>query len=60
MTRPAAPTGLVQSVHARLRNAAQRRGRPFAELLELYAIERFLHRLGCSPSRDRFVLKGGP
>ncbi len=52
------PTGLVHSVHVRLKNQAQESGRPFAELLELYAIERFLHRLGRSPHRDHFVLKG--
>ena len=57
MTRPRA-SGLVQSVHDRLKKAARERGRPFAELLELYAVERFLHRLGRSPHRERFVLKG--
>jgi Nucleotidyl transferase AbiEii toxin, Type IV TA system len=57
MSRPQA-TGLVHSVQARLKNQAQESGRPFAELLELYAIERFLHRLGRSPHRDDFVLKG--
>jgi hypothetical protein len=45
-------------VQDRLRNAAKERGRPFAELLELYAVERFLHRLGRSRQRERFVLKG--
>ena len=57
MTRQRA-NGLVQSVLDRLRNAARERGRPFAELLDLYAVERFLHRLGRSPHRERFVLKG--
>jgi len=51
-------TAFLQSVHDRLMNAAMGAGRPFAELLELFAVERFLHRLGCSPQRDRFVLKG--
>jgi len=51
-------TGLAHSVQTRLKNAATLTGRPFAELLELYAVERFLHRLGRSPHRDRFVLKG--
>jgi hypothetical protein len=32
--------GLVHSVQTRLKNQAQESGRPFAELLELYAIER--------------------
>ncbi len=57
MTRPRA-SGLAQSVLDRLRNEAVKRGRPFAELLELYAVERFLHRLGRSPYREQFVLKG--
>ncbi|HOG27881.1 MAG TPA: nucleotidyl transferase AbiEii/AbiGii toxin family protein [Vicinamibacterales bacterium] len=49
---------LAQSIQARLKNAAIEGGRPFVELLELYAVERFLHRLGRSRQRDRFVLKG--
>lgn len=53
-----APPPLVHSILARLKNEAQRSGRPFAELLELFAVERFLHRLGCSEFRDDFVLKG--
>ena len=57
MTRPRT-SGPVQSVQDRLKNAARERGRPFAELLQLYAVERFLHRLGRSPHRERFVLKG--
>lgn len=57
MSRPQ-PSAFVYSVQARLKNAAREGGRPFAELLELYAVERFLHRLGCSPHRDHFVLKG--
>jgi len=57
VTRPAA-TGLAHSVQVRLKNAATQAGRPFSELLELYAVERFLHRLGRSRHRERFVLKG--
>ena len=51
-------SGFVQSVQDRLRSAAKERGRLFAELLELFAVERFLHRLGRPRQRDRFVLKG--
>lgn len=47
------------SVHQRLLNRAQALGRPFNELLQYFAIERFLYRLSCSPHRDSFVLKGG-
>ena len=50
--------GLAQSIQARLKAKAQAEGRPFAELLDLYAIERLLHRLGKSKHRDRFLLKG--
>jgi len=57
VSRPQA-SALVYSIQARLKNAAREGGRPFAELLELYAVERFLHRLGRSPLRDHFVLKG--
>lgn len=57
MSRPQA-SGLVHSVQARLKNEARESDRPFAELLELYAVERFLHRLGRSPHREHFVLKG--
>lgn len=52
------PTGRAASVLDRLKSEARRTGRPAAELLELYAVERVLHRLGLSAHRDRFVLKG--
>ncbi|MGH9749080.1 MAG: hypothetical protein ACRD6R_04050 [Candidatus Polarisedimenticolia bacterium] len=52
MTRSAA-TGLAHSIQARLKNAATQTGRPFPELLELYAVERFLHRLGRSEVQRR-------
>lgn len=57
MNRPS-PQGLVHSIQARLKNEAHGTGRPFIELLELFAVERFLHRLGRSEHRERFVLKG--
>lgn len=53
------PPGPAHSILDRLKNEARARHRPVAELLELYAIERLLHRLGCSHHRDQFVLKGG-
>lgn len=51
-------TNQAASVHQRLLNLAKVRGRPFNELLQFYAIERFLYRLAQSQYRDRLVLKG--
>ncbi len=41
-------TNLAASVHDRLLNRAKSEGRPFNELLQYYAIERFLYRLSKS------------
>lgn len=49
---------LAASVHARLTERARKDGRPFQELLEYFAMERFLYRLASSPHADKFVLKG--
>ena len=57
MRRPRA-SGITQSVHARLLQRARSEGRPLDELLSLYAVERFLHRLGPSSYRDQFAVKG--
>lgn len=46
------------SVRQRLLNIARTTGRPFSELLQYYAMERFLYRLSHSPYVDKFVLKG--
>lgn len=51
-------TNLVASVHARLQNRARATNRPFQELLQYYAMERFLYRLSQSPHRTSFILKG--
>lgn len=56
MTRPA--KDIPASVRQRLQDHARKAGRPFQEVLEYDAMERFLYRLACSPSADRFVLKG--
>jgi Nucleotidyl transferase AbiEii toxin, Type IV TA system len=52
------PKNMAASVHARLADIARRTGRPFQELLQYYAMERFLYRLSKSPDAARFVLKG--
>ncbi len=46
------------SVRQRLLNQSHEQGRPFQELLQYFAIERFLYRLAKSPFSDRFILKG--
>lgn len=51
-------TNIAASVHARLLNRAKAEKRPFNELLQYYAMERFLYRLSRSDHADRFVLKG--
>jgi hypothetical protein len=49
---------LAASIRQRLLDRARAEGRPFQELLQYYAMERFLYRLSQSPHRDRFILKG--
>jgi len=49
---------LAASVHQRLINRARKSGRPFNELLQHYAIERFLYRLSRTSLGNRFILKG--
>jgi predicted nucleotidyltransferase component of viral defense system len=53
------PKNLPASVRDRLLNRAKRDKRPFGELLQYYAMERFLYRLSQSRHADRFILKGG-
>jgi hypothetical protein len=49
---------LAASIRQRLLNKARETGRPFNEILQYFAIERFLYRLATSPHADKFVLKG--
>ena len=46
------------SVRQRLLNRARAEGRPFQEMLQYFAMERFLYRLAKSEYSDRFILKG--
>ena len=46
------------SVRARLLALAHSKGEDYQRVLGRFAIERFLYRLGRSPHRDKFVLKG--
>jgi hypothetical protein len=49
---------LPASVRQRLANKARETGRPFQEVLQYFAMERFLYRLSRSPHAGQFVLKG--
>jgi predicted nucleotidyltransferase component of viral defense system len=51
-------TNKAASVRQRLLNLAKASGRPFNEVLQLYALERWLYRLSRSEHAERFVLKG--
>jgi hypothetical protein len=52
------PANVAASVRARLLNRARESKRPFQELLQYYALERFLYRFGISEHKERFILKG--
>jgi predicted nucleotidyltransferase component of viral defense system len=47
------------SILARLRSQTEETNRPFAEILQYYAMERFLYRLSKTRYADKFILKGG-
>lgn len=51
-------TNVSASVRQRLLNRAKSEGRPFNELMQYYAMERFLYRLSKSAHARRFILKG--
>ncbi|MFN8427714.1 MAG: nucleotidyl transferase AbiEii/AbiGii toxin family protein [Anaerolineales bacterium] len=49
---------LPASIHQRLLNKAHETGRAFNELIQYYALERFLYRLSVSKYAEQFTLKG--
>jgi hypothetical protein len=49
---------IAASVHQRLLNKSRESSRPFNELLQHFAIERFIYRLSKSPHAEKFILKG--
>ncbi len=57
MTKRAAKN-IAASLRQRLLNKARETGRPFSELLQYFAMERFLYRLSESEYTDKFILKG--
>ena len=57
MTRRS-PKNIAASVRQRLLDKARETGRPFNEVLQYFAMERFLYRLSKSPYANNFVLKG--
>jgi hypothetical protein len=57
MTREPAKNSAA-SIRARLLALAQSRDQDYQRVLGRFAIERFLYRLGRSPYRDKFAIKG--
>jgi hypothetical protein len=53
-----AAANLPASIHQLLLNKARQTHRPFNELIQYFAMERFLYRLSKSPYAARFILKG--
>ncbi|NQZ67247.1 MAG: nucleotidyl transferase AbiEii/AbiGii toxin family protein [Lentisphaeria bacterium] len=49
---------MAASIHQRLLNEANSQDRRFNELLQFYAMERFIYRLSCSEHAEKFILKG--
>jgi hypothetical protein len=49
---------IAASVHQRILNKSRESARPFNDLLQYYAIERFLYRLSRSSYAGKFILKG--
>lgn len=52
------PANKAASVRDKLYNLSRKSGRNFQEIVQYYAMERFLYRLGQSEFQHRFVLKG--
>lgn len=52
------PKNLPASIRQRLLNLSRQQNLPFNQLLQYYAMERFLYRFSKSQYADRFILKG--
>lgn len=55
---PHGPKNIAASVRQRLLNISRSEGRPFQEVLQFYAMERFLYRLSRSACVEKYILKG--
>ncbi len=53
------PKNVSASIRQRLLNLSQTSKRPFQEILQYYAMERFIHRFAQSPYKNKLILKGG-
>lgn len=53
------PKNVAASIRQKLLNCAKADNRTFSEVLQYYAMERFLYRLSQSPYAKQFILKGG-
>jgi len=49
---------IAATVHQHMLNKAKETGRLFNEILQYFAIERFIYRLSKSPHANKFILKG--
>ena len=58
MTKGHDITNLPASIHDRLLGLARKQGMQYQEMLQYFAMERFLYRLSCSSHAKAFVLKG--
>lgn len=56
--KPRKIRNIAASVRQRLLDKARASGRPFNDILQYFAMERFLYRLSKSPHHRRFILKG--
>jgi len=53
------PKNIVASIQTRLKNVSIKQGKPFAEILQYYAMERFLYRFSKTKYAGKFILKCG-
>ena len=52
------PKNVAASVKAQLLNKAKETGQVYNDVLQLYAMERFLYRLSMSDYAETFILRG--